>query len=299
MQIDWQEQKNVYPPIRHFDLLIENHDNTHIISAALQLEQTIPTKLIVIARLHGQSLQDDNLQGQLFISGKQAVISSWAKILKYPLPVNGVVDFQWWGDYSHQTFQHAQAFFFVKQLQLPLLFSHALPNTRLRGHLQWQENAITIDHLQLADTHLQTVAKAKITWQENQSPKIEIVGDGSLDTLTHVDAYLPDRILSPSLTAWLKKGLQAGRLSNIHFLFQGPLAAFPFDKAQGHFEVIANLNNVELRFNPQWPVIKKINGEMTFDNRSFAVTANNATIAENLIKTLRVHIDNVANPTLD
>src|SRR3989344_5243612 len=82
------------------------------------------------------------------------------------------------------------------------------------------------------------------------------------------------------------------------FLLRGLLSSFPFEQSDGHFEAVASIQHATLLFNPQWPAIHNINGEIRFNNEGFSVDATQAMLAGNPIQAVHVSMQDLEKPIL-
>lgn len=120
----------------------------------------------------------------------------------------------------------------------------------------------------------------------NGTYRLDAGSAGAIDvnaTLARLDPqvigrYLP-LVIGPDTRAWLDRSLQGGRLTDARFKVKGDLAQFPWpgDK-NGHFSVQAQLDDVGLQFDPDWPRIDGIKGTLAFQGEGVEVLASAATV---------------------
>ena len=237
-------------------------------------------------------------------SGASDVFLQWAmtqpRILFDNMRVNGFLSIQQMNLLIENNAESHVATFSLGQVSVPSLFSRAFSNAVITGNATWNpsKQTIFIRRLVYVDPNLKAYAQAKILLQKNQSPSLSLVGDGYLDNVAVAHRYLPDRILPNTLVQWLSQGLKAGSLPNIRFLWRGLLSSFPFEQSDGHFEAVASIQHATLLFNPQWPAIHNINGEIRFNNEGFSVDATQAMLAGNPIQAVHVSMQDLEKPIL-
>ncbi len=196
------------------------------------------------------------------------------------------------------------ATFQVKNATLSLsgLFSHKIPNVNLNGKLMWVHQhsgwVIRLKDFDVQDLYFRFHGGALARCQPNQSPYVNFVGHAALSDVRQVSRYLPDRILTAKLDQWLTKSLLRGRIAKSDILFQGPVADFPFDKGNGHFEVSAELRHIVLHFLNGWPSVSHLNGHLMFDGRSMQVIAKKAKLANLQIGKVTANIPNLSRANL-
>lgn len=87
--------------------------------------------------------------------------------------------------------------------------------------------------------------------------------------------YIPD--IPPELAQWLKQGILAGAASDIRFRLRGDLHDFPYrDPKRGEFRITGKVNGVNLRYDPEWPAIENIAGELSFNGPELSIRALHA-----------------------
>ncbi len=80
--------------------------------------------------------------------------------------------------------------------------------------------------------------------------------------------YIPLAEIKPKLDKWLKTNIkQIGKLS-AEGVVKGKWSDFPFDNQSGQFSIRAYLENIDLFFNPDWPLTTHINSYLQFNHRS-------------------------------
>ncbi|MBK1700891.1 hypothetical protein CKO22_08125 [Thiococcus pfennigii] len=91
-----------------------------------------------------------------------------------------------------------------------------------------------------------------------------------------IPRYLPVGIMNPRLVRWLDRALPRGRVPAGDLLVLGPLAAFPFGQGEGRFEVLFDVEDVELSYNQDWPSIVQADGRLRFLNRRLDIELSDA-----------------------
>ncbi len=152
------------------------------------------------------------------------------------------------------------------QWDLPDLFVVPLKANSFRVDARWQRRQ---DHLALTLKQLQ-VSNEDLTGSVEGDLDVGPQGPGQAHlsgSLTHArpDAvwqYLPLVIPRPA-RLWLHQALQGGEASPAQFSVAGDLSRFPFVGDQGGtFRVDAQLHDVNLNFDPAWPVLTHLEGTL-------------------------------------
>lgn len=169
------------------------------------------------------------------------------------------------------------------------------------GHLELDSQAVTLNFRQKPPLQIESL-NASVLWKAlNQGWRIDLdeaivqhahgllsargVLDGFLsDSGGHVhgnvsfathDAtywwqYLPNQGIKPKLKTWLQKDVTRIDQLSGHLHLDGALKDFPFDQAPGDFWVTGSMTGVDLRFNPDWPLVKDISATLRLNQRELS-----------------------------
>jgi len=143
---------------------------------------------------------------------------------------------------------------------------------QLRGRIEWQKQdtnwVINGQDLVLATADGRLFGQTNITLAADGNLNIDSNMSLSQVNIKSIPRYIPLRLLSPQLSQWLKTSLQGGSVESGAVIFNGALANFPFDDGNGHYEISLNIANGKLQFDPTWPSVDAIHGELVFTGRS-------------------------------
>ncbi|QRN04320.1 TIGR02099 family protein [Legionella sp. MW5194] len=105
--------------------------------------------------------------------------------------------------------------------------------------------------------------------------------------------YLPSQSLKPKLDAWLKHDVKRidKLVANVNINGRG--ADFPYDKAEGEFEINGHLSGVDLVFAPKWPVTKDIEAYVQVKQRTFNADVVHADLQGIVLNEANVVINNL------
>ena len=76
--------------------------------------------------------------------------------------------------------------------------------------------------------------------------------------------YLP-WVVGEGTRTWVQRGVLSGTAHEAALELQGGLEDFPFAEGSGTFRVTAEVEDVQLNYAPDWPVIEDIHGSLLFD----------------------------------
>lgn len=93
-----------------------------------------------------------------------------------------------------------------------------------------------------------------------------------------VERYLPLKVNEHTHT-WLRNSVLSGKIQEGAFKLQGDLANFPFKTPKdGLFRVTARLYGGQIRFNPDYPQIDDIEGDLLFEGSRMEIRSDKARI---------------------
>jgi uncharacterized protein (TIGR02099 family) len=122
------------------------------------------------------------------------------------------------------------------------------------------------------------------------------LGAGRLEL---VHELWPVGILPPRTLRWLESALVAGDLQSAAVVFHGPFDAWPFTDGEGRFEGVAEVGDVLLAFNPDWPPMEALQARARFVNTGMEIESSGGRIAGNRIRSGSAHIPDLDNAVLD
>ncbi|HEX5791745.1 MAG TPA: YhdP family protein, partial [Rheinheimera sp.] len=157
------------------------------------------------------------------------------------------------------------------------LFAQPTRYDNLSATVYWQALAdkwrLTIPSLNLTNADLQLNASMAL------DDRLQI-----LARLQHLDAanasrYFPQRYMPQSVRHYLGQAIQSGQVNNATMLWHGVPAEFPYVEKQGVFQVLAELDQGEFAFAPDWPDIKQLAATLWFENASMHIQSQAGELA--------------------
>lgn len=171
------------------------------------------------------------------------------------------------------------------------LFTRPLAITQLSGvmkaHFADQVWTLQSDGLRIQNPEINTSVQGSVTVPAQGVPTADLNMTVQMPHLQALSHYLPTRVLDTSLQTWLSQAFVDGTLSAGKVRLHGPLNHTLFDEGSQGFNATAQLNNVDLRFAPDWPDLKHMNAELVFAGHQMTLNTTHATL-------LNVTFDNIA-----
>ena len=160
----------------------------------------------------------------------------------------------------------------------PILLDQASGEVQIsKGDSAWQ---LAIPALHLLNKDITANVNGTISLPEKGSPTLDIKGNFALQKANHITKYLPTKVFEPNLVEWLQEAFFAGEVKSGELVVHGSLADFPFDHDTGEFIISGVVSNIDFRYAPDWPILKKINGHILFSGRKIAIDVDHAWILD-------------------
>ncbi|MBK8814290.1 MAG: TIGR02099 family protein [Methylococcaceae bacterium] len=150
------------------------------------------------------------------------------------------------------------------------LFEKSLLFSRFEGVLDWRQTesdwVLSSESLTLDCPAFTAESRLQINFPKaNEKPFVDVQLALNSQNMQGIANYLPTKIMTEKLKSWLKDAFIKGNIPKGELLFYGNLADFPFKNNSGVFEANFDLDDVELNFNPSWPHISGIHGQLNYD----------------------------------
>lgn len=185
----------------------------------------------------------------------------------YPGIKNFTGSIDWSKDNGKLTLQSLQTEIRLNEVFLqPLLFDH------IAGNIEWVKNPsnnwqFTINGLQLQNDDVTLSANGLITVMPNQDVATNVHANFNMQQAKNITRYLPLKLFDKDLVGWLQQAFLSGTVTEGVAILRGPLKDYPFDKGNGEFRIAGKVNNINLHYAPNWPMLNNLTGQLTFSGR--------------------------------
>ncbi len=187
-------------------------------------------------------------------------------------------------------------------VNFPNLFRDAIHVQDLSGRLHWsrtEDDGWLVQSRKIIannrDIKTQTRLRLNIPQDQSKSLTLDLQTDFRDGDASTTSRYLPTGIMDKEVVDWLDKSIISGKVPEGSAVFRGPLADFPFYKDTGHFEVLFNVSDLILDYEPGWPRIEKLAAEVRFHNNSLAIRDGSGTMLNSRLNNLYARIDDLEN----
>lgn len=212
------------------------------------------------------------------------------------LPWQKIPGFQGLASYLHITPTSGNLIAYSNDLNLDFmkLFKAPIHLDSLSSQLSWQqkdnEYLIHIPKFEASNQDVSVNAQAGLLISSNKiNTQISLLAHVKTLNAAQITNYLPQTLLSPVLIHWLSHAIVTGS-SLGSLLLQGPINQFPFDKNTGTFLINTQLNNVSLNYEPAWPSLQQIYGELIFSGRQMQILIDKAQVFGTKLKDIKANI---------
>lgn len=187
-------------------------------------------------------------------------------------------------------------------VNIPQLFRDEIELDELGGRLHWRRDLETgwffeAKNLTANNKDIETNTRLRLEIPQDRShPQLlDLQTDFHDGNASATPRYLPTTIMPEDVVTWLDKSLISGKVPEGSALFRGPLGDFPFDRNNGHFEVLFKVKDMVLDYQPGWPRIEQLNAELRFHNNSLDIWASEGNMLNSKLHDLYARIDDLAN----
>ncbi|NOR68084.1 MAG: TIGR02099 family protein [Methylomarinum sp.] len=178
----------------------------------------------------------------------------------------------------------------------PEVFKQAHSIKQLQGLVTWQQTTdqwlLATEQLVIENADIQTQTKLALTIPKNdQAVFIDLqTSFSNMHNISSAANYYPVDAMDKDLVDWLEMALVSGKVVDGKALIYGNLDRLPFVDDQGVFEVLFNVEDVKLKYAPDWPVLNNFNAEVLFSKDSLKVDVAHADAKQMAIKRTLVEI---------
>ncbi len=161
-------------------------------------------------------------------------------------------------------------------LNLYNLMSRSIPISRLSGVVKWKKSKTKLriysERLIAKNNFIKTSSSLDIQLESAKSPIIKLrtnIKDGDFEKILYL---LPVKVMSLKLVRWLRGSLSGGTVAKGTVVFSGSAKDFPFTRGRGEFDIKAQLNNLRMKFHPEWPAVNNVSASLHFFGKSTRIT---------------------------
>ena len=172
------------------------------------------------------------------------------------------------------------------ELDMRPLFRTPIALDQVEGRIEWRRSGeqgwvIESRDLEASNSDIKTYSRLELTHQPGKPLFMDMQTDFRDGDGRQAGTYYPVGIMKEKLVQWLDEAIVLGRIPKGSFLLYGPLSrkSFPYHKThEGHFEVLFEAADLELKYHSQWPPLEDTRAEIRFHNNSLSIEADQSRI---------------------
>ena len=181
------------------------------------------------------------------------------------------------------------------------IFRAPLPFDQLQAKANWSYDgpALKVEVAQAHFANADVEGNVSGTWKALPDAKppspgyANLKGEFTRANVRKVAAYLPNTI--DPLRNYLDRAILAGTSPHADFELRGDLWHFPWgDGSDGHFLLVGDVRDGQLKYHPEWPSVDAVQGKFRFENRRMEIHADRALIFASKATNVSAVIDDFA-----
>jgi len=181
-------------------------------------------------------------------------------------------------------------------LYYPELFKAPFSINRFTGTLTWQQLPdkwqVSTESLVVDLKYIETETRVALTIPKNDEAVFMDLqlSFGNAPDISHARDYYPVPVMDEDVLAWLDSAFVSGKIGQGNALVYGELNQFPFTEGQGVFEVLYNMEDVELHYNSEWPNLTNLDANVLFLKNGVTIDLSHAEVGNLIIKQVQMEI---------
>ena len=190
-------------------------------------------------------------------------------------------------------------------LDYPAVFGAGWLPARLEGQLGLQRAGqgwlFEGQQIEFEHPHGRVTGRFALELPAEGSPHLDISGDFEQLQVAETSAYLPRNVMPEAVVTWLEEALLAGQVSSGDMVLRGRADEFPFDEPgqDGQFRVRGVVSGVQLDFDPEWPDLHALEGDLLFEGAGMLITAHAGTLQGAKLESVVAEIPDLAEGELN
>lgn len=132
---------------------------------------------------------------------------------------------------------------------------------------------IQSDKLQLKNAHINSYSRLDLSVSKNDEVFIDAQTDFYDAYGKYIRHYLPVGIMSPELINWLDMAVTDGYVPGGSFILYGDPGNFPYQNKQGVFQVMFSVQDVNMKFLQNWPLVNDVSATLKFNDASLIINS--------------------------
>ncbi|MGH8243383.1 MAG: YhdP family protein, partial [Steroidobacteraceae bacterium] len=167
-------------------------------------------------------------------------------------------------------------------LDWPQQLRAPVPVVRADARVEWQRFdtgvRFWLDDVFADSGHGSARGTLRLVLRPGELPLMDVEATASGFDVTQTWRYLQTGRLKPKTIEWLDAAFRAGRVTQAQVSITGPFKGFPYREGQGLFRARGHVTGVSLHFAPDWPELRGVESDFTFDGPALHAVASRGSI---------------------
>ncbi len=167
-------------------------------------------------------------------------------------------------------------------LKWPLQWRSLIDVPVADGRVEWSRFGdgvrLWLDDGSVETGHGRARGRLRMLLRPGEVPLIDLDATATDFDLTQTWRYLQIERLSPRTVAWLDAAFRRGRVTEARVQITGPTRGFPYRERQGRFHATGHATGVNLFYAPDWPEIRGVDADFSFDGPALQARADRGSI---------------------
>ncbi|MBB5015718.1 YhdP family protein [Rehaibacterium terrae] len=139
----------------------------------------------------------------------------------------------------------------------------------------WREDGdwrVGSDRLRIVGEDYAATARGELRFGgEGRRPRLDLAATVDAGPATASKRFWVLHEMPEAAVEWLNAAIEGGRVAHGEVVLSGDLDDWPFRGNQGRFEAVAHIEDIALRFRPDWPHAQKLGGIARFTGTGFSL----------------------------
>lgn len=187
-------------------------------------------------------------------------------------------------------------------LGFPLLFRNDFKLQQLSAEMAFMNTPqgilLDIEKVRTQNSDVSAESRVKLWIPDKGSAYMDLQAYISDANIAAIPEFLPVSIMSNDLVKWLDKAFVKGKVSKGTVIYNGTLAAFPFNDRQGTFSVDVAASDFTLHYQDGWPDITRANVDGLFTGQGMQLHLSEGLVEKNRMIDSQADIASFANALL-
>lgn len=155
------------------------------------------------------------------------------------------------------------------------------------------------EDLRLSSLDLDTTTAFTLDGAANGSREIDLHTTVLNANLAQLKDYYPTKVMRPKLLNWLQTAFVGGDVARGRVEVKGDLKDFAPDENRGHFYAEADVVDATLKFKPDWPAVREMDGNLSFSSAAMRGRVYQGAIRDAKFSDGRLFIPDFTQPILE